>query len=126
MRVMVTARKFALTTDARDRAVSTLAKVERLLGGRRPGGRAAITAMDIVFTSQRNPRISAPVVCEVTVHAKGHRLHAEASGADADAAVDAVWEKLARQARTRKGKRTRRGGAERRGDVADGRVRAVV
>ena len=59
---------------------------------------------DVLFTEERNPRISEKEVCEVTLHGHGHVVRARAAAPDALAAVDLVVDKLAHRLQKLKGK----------------------
>jgi ribosomal subunit interface protein len=52
---------------------------------------------EVHFVEERNPRIAAREVCEVTVEGRGRSLRARAAAADAFAAIDLALEKLAHQ-----------------------------
>lgn len=118
MHVTVTGRNVDVPSELRQRASAELGAVDRLLGGRRTAHRT----MEIVFSASRNPRVAAPISCDVTVRDRGATIHVTGSGSDLAAAVDAARTKLGRKARTYKGKRRRRVGASHRGDVTDPRV----
>jgi putative sigma-54 modulation protein len=52
---------------------------------------------EVHFSEERNPRISAKEVCEVTVWGHGHVIRAKAASPDAFASVDKVIDKLEHQ-----------------------------
>ena len=52
---------------------------------------------EVHFSEEKNPRISAKEVCEVTVWGHGHVIRAKAASPDAFAAVDRVIDKLEHQ-----------------------------
>jgi putative sigma-54 modulation protein len=52
---------------------------------------------DIHFTEEKNPRISAKEVCEVTLRGHGHVIRAKAAAKDSMSAVDRVVDKLEHQ-----------------------------
>ncbi|MEA2685369.1 MAG: putative sigma-54 modulation protein [Actinomycetota bacterium] len=52
---------------------------------------------EIHFSEEKNPRISAKEVCEVTVWGHGHVIRAKAASSDAFASVDRVIDKLEHQ-----------------------------
>ena len=52
---------------------------------------------EIHFSEEKNPRISAKEVCEVTVWGHGHVIRAKAASPDAFASVDRVIDKLEHQ-----------------------------
>jgi putative sigma-54 modulation protein len=59
---------------------------------------------EVRFAEERNPRISAREVCEVTMHGNGHIVRARATAPDAFAAVDRVVDKLEHQMTKLKGR----------------------
>jgi putative sigma-54 modulation protein len=52
---------------------------------------------EVHFSEEKNPRISAKEVCEVTVWGHGHVIRAKAASPDAFASVDRVIDKLEHQ-----------------------------
>ena len=52
---------------------------------------------EVHFSEEKNPRISAKEVCEVTVWGHGHVIRAKAASSDAFASVDRVIDKLEHQ-----------------------------
>jgi putative sigma-54 modulation protein len=78
---------------------------------------------EVNFSEERNPRISAKEVCEVTMHGHGRTVRAHAAAADALGAVDRVIDKLEHRMEKLKGKRLVRSHVRRHGSVdfaADG------
>jgi putative sigma-54 modulation protein len=78
---------------------------------------------EVLFSEERNPRISEKEVCEVTLHGHGHIVRAHASAPDAFAAVDRVVDKLEHRMEKLKGKLVGRSHPRRHGSVdfaADG------
>jgi ribosomal subunit interface protein len=59
---------------------------------------------EVHFVEERNPRIAAREVCEVSVEGRGFVLHAKAAAADTFAAIDVVIEKLEHQLHSMKTK----------------------
>jgi putative sigma-54 modulation protein len=57
------------------------------------------TQVELELSVERNPKISAPQIAEVTVRTKGPVLRVRESSDDMDAAIDAAARKLERQAR---------------------------
>jgi ribosomal subunit interface protein len=53
--------------------------------------------VEVHFVEERNPRIAAKEVCEVTVEGQGVVVRAKAAAADAFGAIDAAVEKLEHQ-----------------------------
>ena len=73
---------------------------------------------DVLFSEERNPRISEKEVCEVTMHGHGHIVRAKAAATDAFAAVDRVVDKLEHRMEKLKGKLIGRSHPRRHGSVA--------
>lgn len=94
MQVHVTGRHFDLTERIKREAIDKMSRVSKLWD--------RFIEMEIVFDEDKNPRIPEPIHCEVTVHAKGHTLHAAATGKDHSEAIDRAEQKLERQVRKMK------------------------
>lgn len=54
---------------------------------------------EVVLTKEKNPAISLPCVCEVTMTARGHIIHVEEREQDMYAAIDVAAAKVLRQLR---------------------------
>ena len=71
---------------------------------------------EVHFSEERNPRIAAKEVCEVSLDGHGHHVRCKAAAADGFAAVDLAVEKLEHQLYKLKSKlvprKARRGDAE--------------
>ena len=76
---------------------------------------------EVLFSEERNPRISAKEVCEVTLHGHGHVVRAKAAASDQQAAVDKVVDKLEHQIEKLKGKLLGRSHPRRHGPVDSAR-----
>ena len=72
---------------------------------------------DVLFSEERNPRISEKEVCEVTMHGHGHIVRAKAAATDCFAAVDRVVDKLEHRMEKLKGKLIGRSHPRRHGSV---------
>lgn len=96
MKIRLTTRRIEIDDAVRQ---STLEKVERL-------GRfvAEMELAEVRFCEERNPRIAANEVCEITLSGQGHHVRAKASSVTAPAAVDLCIEKLEQQLHRLKGK----------------------
>ena len=89
MEVTVSCRHIDLTAEQRQRVTQKIAKLGRIVGG--------MERADVLFTEERNPRISSREVCEVTMGGNGHLVVATCAATDPIAAVDAAVEKLEHQ-----------------------------
>ena len=69
---------------------------------------------EVHFVEERNPRIAAKELCEVTLQSRGRRLRARATAGDPFAAIDAVVAKLEHQVHSLKTRLTARGERARR------------
>jgi putative sigma-54 modulation protein len=81
---------------------------------------------EVHFVEERNPRIAAKELCEVTVRGRGRRLRARAVAADPFAAVDAVISKLEHQVHSVKSRVTARGARARGALVTRGAATSAV
>src|SRR5437899_12206668 len=75
---------------------------------------------EVLFSEERNPRISEKDVCEVTMTGHGHLVRAKAAASDPFAAVDRVVDKLEHQIEKLKGKLIGRSHPRRHGSVNSG------
>src|SRR5438067_8104563 len=85
-----------LTADVRAATEAKLARLARHLEG--------MDHAEVRFAEERNPRISEPEACEVTMVGHGHILRAKAAGPDQLTAVDRAIEKLEHRAERLKGR----------------------
>jgi putative sigma-54 modulation protein len=67
-----------------------------------------VSRVEVDFSKLRNPRISEPQVCEITVHLTGHFAKAHAAATEPEAALDLALDKLAHQVARIKDKRVAR------------------
>jgi ribosomal subunit interface protein len=99
--VTVSSRHLDITPALKAAAEAKLGRLLRFRGD--------LERAQVHLVEERNPRIAAREVCEVTVVCSaGHRMRAKAAAADAGAAIDLVVEKLAHQLQTAKTKVARR------------------
>ncbi|MGZ4119180.1 MAG: ribosome hibernation-promoting factor, HPF/YfiA family [Actinomycetota bacterium] len=101
MQVIVKGRNTHVPAHLKELATHKLEKVNRFLG--------KIITMEIEFSEEHNPRISAKHTVEVVLTTKAHVLRAHASGPDAASAIDMVLDKLEAQVKRLKSKFVRRG-----------------
>jgi ribosomal subunit interface protein len=92
--VTVSARHIEISPALRAAAEAKLGRLSRFGAG--------LERAEVHFLEERNPRIAARDMCEVTVEGGGRRLFAKASAADAFAAIDLVLEKLSHQLQSAK------------------------
>jgi putative sigma-54 modulation protein len=96
MQVTVKGKNLDVPSHVRDEAVAKLSKVRKLFD--------RFIDMEVVFSEDKNPRITDKVHCEVVLHAKGKYLRATAAAPDPLTAIDRAEAKLARQVRKYKTK----------------------
>ena len=89
MEVTVSCRHIDLSAEQRDLVQRKIAKLGRIVDG--------MERAEVHFTEERNPRITAREVCEVTMDGHGHRVVATCAAADPIAAIDLAVEKLEHQ-----------------------------
>lgn len=89
MDISVSGRHTEVPDRVRKAASDKIGKLSKYLDG--------MDRADVVFDHQRNPRIAASEVCEVTLEGHGHHVRAKVSAQDQLAAVDLVVEKLEHQ-----------------------------
>ena len=88
-------------------AEEKIGRLRRFLGG--------MDRAEVHFSEERNPRIAAKEVCEVTLEGRGHHLRCKAAAADGFAAVDLAVAKLEQQLHKAKTKRVPAQGPQGRG-----------
>ena len=86
MDVSVSARNVELTAALRSAAEEKIGRLGRFLDG--------MQRAEVHFSEEKNPRIAAKDVCEVTMEGHGHHVRVKAVAADPLAAVDAAVDKL--------------------------------
>ncbi|MDQ3570399.1 MAG: ribosome-associated translation inhibitor RaiA [Actinomycetota bacterium] len=107
MEITIGGRKVEISRSVRSAVEEKVGRLERFLDG--------MERAEVVFTEERNPRISEKEVCEVTLHGHGHVVRARAAAPDALAAVDLVVDKLTHRLRKLKGKLVSRSHPRRQG-----------
>ena len=100
MDVTVSGRNIDVTDALRAAAVEKIGRLGRFLDG--------MDRAEVHFEEERNPRISAKDVCEVTLEGHGHHVRAKVAAADPFAAIDAAAAKLEHQLHKLKTKLQRR------------------
>ena len=73
-----------------------------------------VSRVEVDFSELRNPRISEPQVCEITVHLTGHFVKAHAAATEPEAALDLALDKVEHQVGRIKDKRVARSHPRRR------------
>lgn len=96
MEITIGARKVEVSSSLRATVEEKVGRLTRFLDG--------MERAEVVFTEERNPRISEKEVCEVTLYGHGHVVRAKAAAHDAPVAVDLVVDKLTHRLRKLKGK----------------------
>lgn len=91
MRITVKGKNVDVAPHVRDEAIAKLSRVRRYFD--------RFIDMEVVFSADKNPRITNKVHCEVILHAKGKYLRASAAAPDPLSAIDRAEAKLARQVR---------------------------
>jgi ribosomal subunit interface protein len=89
LEITVSARHTDISPALRAAAEDKIGRLSRLFGG--------IDRAEVHFTEERNPRIAAKEVCEVSIEGKGCHVRCKAAAADGFAAVDLAVEKLEHQ-----------------------------
>jgi putative sigma-54 modulation protein len=108
--VSVSSRHLELSEALRAAAEEKIGRLERFLDG--------MNHADVHFFEEKNPRIAAKHVCEVTMEGRGHHVRVKAAASDPFAAVDLAVEKLEHQLHRLKTKLVDRNHA-RKGKTAD-------
>lgn len=96
MEITVGGRKVEVSRSVRDAVEEKVGRLGRFLDG--------MERADVVFTEERNPRISEKEVCEVTLYGHGHVVRARAAASETLAALDLVVAKLTHRLEKLKGK----------------------
>ena len=109
LEITVGGRKVEISRSLRSAVEEKVGKLGRFLEG--------MERADVIFTEERNPRISEKEVCEVTLHGHGHVVRAHAAASDAVVALDLVVAKLTHRLEKLKGKLTSRGQRRSQGGV---------
>lgn len=112
MDITVSARHIDISSALRAAAEEKIGRLGRFLDGMRA---------EVHFLEERNPRIPAKEICEVTMEGGGRHVRAKASAADPFAAIDAAVAKLEQQLHRLKTKEVLRNhqGPRRLGSIAE-------
>jgi putative sigma-54 modulation protein len=96
VQIRLTTRRIELDDAVRASTVDKVGKLGRFVNG--------MELAEVRLSEERNPRIAANEVCEITLSGHGHHVRARASAATATAAVDICIEKLEHQLHKLKGR----------------------
>ena len=96
MDITIGGRKVEVSRSLRDAVEEKVGRLGRFLDG--------MERAEVLFTEERNPRISEKEVCEVTLYGHGHVVRARAAASEAVAALDLVVGKLTHRLEKLKGK----------------------
>jgi putative sigma-54 modulation protein len=94
--IAIQGRNIEVSDTLRSSVEQKIARLSRFVDG--------MERAEVRFSEERNHRIPAREVCEVTVHGRGHVVRAHAAASDTFAAVDRVVDKLEHQMIKLKGK----------------------
>ena len=100
MRIEIKARKVAVSEDLRRRIEKRFEKVAKQV--------SPLAELEVMLSEDRNPRVAASQIVEVTLRLKGTTLRVKESSANMVTAVNASAEDLARQVKRLKEKRSHR------------------
>ena len=89
MDVSVSSRHIELSEALRAAAEEKIGRLDRFLEG--------MNRAEVHFFEEKNPRIAAKDVCEVTMEGRGHHVRVKAAAQDPFAAIDLAVEKLEHQ-----------------------------
>ncbi len=109
MDIAIRSRNVEVSDALRNSVEEKVTRLTRFLDG--------MERADVLFSEERNPRISEKEVCEVTMHGHGHIVRAKAAATDVFAAVDRVVDKLEHRMEKLKGKLIGRSHPRRHGSV---------
>jgi len=98
--ITVSARHTEVSPALREVVEEKIGRLSRFLEG--------MDHAEVHFTEERNPRIAAKEVCEVTLEGHGHHVRCKVAAADGFAAIDAAVNKLEHQLHKLKTKVQRR------------------
>ena len=107
LEITVSAHHMDISPALRAAAEEKIGRLSRFLGG--------MERAEVHFSEERNPRIAAKEVCEVTMEGGGHHVRCRVAAPDAFAAVDLAVEKLEHQLHKLKTKQVQRSHGPRRG-----------
>ena len=111
LEITLSAHHMDISPALRAAADEKIGRLSRFLGG--------MDRAEVHFSEERNPRIVAKEVCEVTMEGQGHHVRCKVAAADAFAAVDLAVEKLEQQLHKVKTKQVQRTHAARRAVPVD-------
>ena len=89
LEITVSARHTDISPALRAAAEEKIGRLSRFLDG--------MDRAEVHFSEERNPRIAAKEVCEVSLEGHGHHVRCKVAAADGFAAVDLAVEKLEHQ-----------------------------
>jgi len=110
LEITVSAHHMDISPALRAAAEEKIGRLSRFLGG--------MERAEVHFSEERNPRIVAKEVCEVTMEGEGHHVRCRVAASDAFAAVDLAVEKLEHQLHKLKTKQVQRSHGLRRSSPA--------
>ena len=110
MEITVSARHLDVSPALKAAADEKIGRLDRFLGG--------IERAEVHFSEERNPRIVAKEVCEVSLDGRGYHVRCRAAAGDPYAAIDLAVAKLEQQLHKLKTKLIARNHTARRGDEA--------
>jgi ribosomal subunit interface protein len=87
--ITLSARHMDISSALRAAAEEKIGRLSRFLDG--------MLRAEVHFSEERNPRIPAKEVCEVSMEGGGHHVRCKAAAADPFAAIDLAVEKLEQQ-----------------------------
>ena len=109
MEITVSARHLDVSPALKAAADEKIGRLDRFLGG--------IDRAEVHFSEERNPRIAAKEVCEVSLDGRGYHVRCHAAAGDPYAAIDLAVAKLEQQLHKLKTKLRTRTQSPRRGDA---------
>jgi putative sigma-54 modulation protein len=118
MDIAIRGRNIEVSEPLRRAVTEKVARQGRYVGG--------MERAEVLFSEERNPRISEREVCEVTMWGHGHIVRARAAGADPFAALDRVIDKLEHRVEKLKGKLIGRSHPRRHGSLDFGTDRTAA
>jgi ribosomal subunit interface protein len=89
MEITVSARHMDVSSALRAAAEEKIGRLSRFRDG--------LLRADVHLTQEKNPRIVAREICEVSIEGTGPKLHSKAAAADPFAAIDLAVGKLVQQ-----------------------------
>jgi len=110
LEITVSARHTDISPALRAATEEKIGRLSRFLG--------EMDRAEVHFSEERNPRIAAKEVCEVTLEGRGLHLRCKAAAADGFGAVDLAVEKMEHQLHKAKTKRVPRKGRRAEVDAA--------